>query len=133
MLRTYKKKLESVGSDIDLDEIEGELMSVLNIVTQKQRVRRTNATTSRSTRSTTTPNLKRSTTVIAMSPGEQRRSGSTTGSEANSPIIGSTMSKDSNITEKAQAHVSRQLTGNDAGLGVDRLSILMERTKLAEA
>ncbi|KAK5947458.1 hypothetical protein PMZ80_001608 [Knufia obscura] len=130
MLRTYKKKLETADVDLDLDEIERELESTLQVVRQKKLVKQASA----GTRKSSTPRLKRVTSTSTFSPTPstlspiERKVGTTSsaGSEANSPVSGSTFS---DSTQKAQP---QQRVGNDnVGLGVDGLSIKLERTNLA--
>jgi len=132
MLRTYKKKMDASGIDFDLNDVEAELESTLQIVRQKKIVKQTTA----GTRKGSTPRLKRMTSTSALSPTSSALSPiehghgttSATGGDANSPVSGSTLS---NSTQTAQPQ--KRPAGGDLGLGVDGLSVLLERANLTGA
>lgn len=136
MLRTYKKKLET-AVDADLDEVEEEIESTLQVVRQKTSANKTRLAQAQTRGTASIPRLKRSTTSTpalaptssTISPLEHNQSTtSTANSEENSPV---SCTRTSNSTQRPQ---SQQRAASGAfGLGVDGLSVLLERTNLAEA
>ena len=127
MLKTYKKKLQSVQDTGDLAEIEAELESVLDVVRNAEKQRKSGYNVPKRSSSVTGPRLRRQATWTSSlrSPQERQESSSPTGSDIASPESGG--SRNSSSIEKDTK--LRSISG--PGLGVEGLSVLMERTNLA--
>ena len=131
-LRTYKKKLEAAGTDLDLEDVEDELELTLQIVRQKKPVRRSVAQMQKRS-AADVPRLKQANTSrsaalptsTTLSPVERERN--IASSEQSSPVSGSTMS------DTAQPQPQQRFMGGSTDLAVDSLSTLLERTNIAKA
>lgn len=137
ILKNYKKKIQSSTEVCDLTEIELELDTVLELVRSTKKQRRTsNPKLHKSTSNSSlqrsqsaAPKLRRQATwtTSLRSPQERHESSSPTGSEANSPTSGGSQTS---LKSNKDTNLLRSTSGT--GLGVEGLSILMEKAKLAE-
>jgi len=137
MLRTYRKNLGLAGVDLELDEIEQELESTLQVVRQKVSQKKTRAAAiSKVAASASGP--KRSTTSVSTStsslsptsstvPLIERKTSttSTDGGEANRPASGAPL-----VDTRQKTEPEQPLTSDNIGIGVDGLSTLLQRTNL---
>lgn len=124
ILRAYRKKLLTMNGPFDLDEIEEELEAVLRVVKAKKGSKRT--TNLRRTNSTIVAGAKQAAeSVIDLKPTSI--SGST--SVATSPTSDNSPEKQSGQAGRVQ---NKRKESPDTGLGIDGLSVLLEKANLAE-
>lgn len=131
VLRAYKKKLRTTTGPANLDEIEEELESVLKVVKAKRGNKRPSVNLRR-TNSSVVPRVKRSagsSAELAIDRRQSNTSGSS--SEATTPTSDNSSSKQLGNPPKSQKQ--RRESSNVGIAAVDGLSVLLEKTDLAES